>query len=631
MDGANVVERARLGELVSRLSSELEAAIVVVEGLVEVPLALVDASDPGESSAYAERIVAFLKQLQGSPLTLDGLFEIPDAFVHPAERCLSPSFSLGVAKLSKQRVCEVKVRDRELEIAEAPIDETESHANVSDTAGLVDLLEYLESLEPLAHGDVVVGSEVVAIGCVEQTPSEAARVVELARQRDRFFGELSGALDIGEADLPCERVECIDALRAGLRARELECTFELCQLAQPFRCCHNPLTLAQPRRVYSVAMKRIAGLVATALVFAFGWSRVSAPIRGDFEIESPRLPPESGEAVFETSVVSSGVTPSVHSASAVELVDGRIRAFWYGGTREGAQDVEIYSSVLDPTSSRWRREVSIASRAQTQRDVARYVKKLGNPVVSRDRDGTLWLFYVSVSFGGWSGSAINVRSSDDGGKSWSRARRLVTSPFLNISTLVRGPLVRYTDGTQALPVYHELLGKFGELVWLGRDARVLDKTRLSSGSSALQPVVVPLDGVRALGLMRRSGSSPPRVLAVETDDAGESWSSPAPTALANPDAAIAALRTSWGQLVVVFNDSDVDRSNLSLAVSDNDGDSWGLVHVFAPPVSTPDSQARFAYPWLLESTDGELHLLYTWNRTDIIHVRLNREWLRRNR
>ena len=382
-------------------------------------------------------------------------------------------------------------------------------------------------------------------------------------------------------------------------------------------------------------MKRIAWLVATIAVFGLALTRVSTLPPAAFDIDATERPLATLDLVpvFETRFASSGATPAVHSATAVELSDGRIRAFWYGGSREGAKDVAIYTSLFtlftlfDDERGEWSPEVVVTTREETQADVRRYVKKLGNPVGSRDRDGRLWLFYVSVSVGGWSGSAINFRVSEDEGESWSVARRLVTSPFLNISTLVRGSAVRYADGTQGVPVYHELLGKFGEYIRLDREGRVLDKARMSSGYSSLQPVVVPLDTVRAVGLMRKSGNSPPRVLSVETGDGGSSWSAITPTPLANPDAAIAALRISSGELLVAFNDSEHDRSNLSLALSENDGDSWEVVHVFEPPAPVGVAPARFAYPWLLESTDGELHLLYTWDRDRIVHVRFNRAWL----
>ncbi len=154
---------------------------------------------------------------------------------------------------------------------------------------------------------------------------------------------------------------------------------------------------------------------------------------------------------------------------------------------------------------------------------------------------------------------------------------------------------------------------------------------MSSGYSSLQPVVVPLDTVRAVGLMRSSGNSPPRVLSVETGDGGSSWSAIAATPLANPDAAVAALRLTSGELLVAFNDSEHDRSNLTLALSEDDGDSWELVHVFDSPAPEDAAEHHFAYPWLLDSTRGELHLLYTWDRHRIVHVRFNRTWLFRNR
>jgi len=378
-------------------------------------------------------------------------------------------------------------------------------------------------------------------------------------------------------------------------------------------------------------MKRMASLVATIATFGFAWIRAAAPPPSDFDVEPARTAPVEESVCFEVRSVSSGVTRAVHSATAVELADGTIRAFWYGGTREGAKDVAIYTSVFGALRESWSQEVVAVTRGGTQRELGRYIKKLGNPVASRDSGGRLWLFYVSVSVGGWSGSAVNLRISEDGGDSWGPTRRLITSPFLNLSTLVRGPMFHYEDGTFGLPVYHELLGKFGELVRLDENGHVLDKTRLSSGYSSLQPVIVPLENEHALGLMRRSGSRPPRMLAVETRDAGRSWSDPAPTVLANPDAAIAALRMSSGEILVAFNDSEVDRSTLSLALSEDDGDSWEIVHVFEPLEADSDSPARFAYPWLLESSSCDLHLLYTWNRTRIVHVRFNRAWLLRNR
>ena len=332
-----------------------------------------------------------------------------------------------------------------------------------------------------------------------------------------------------------------------------------------------------------------------------------------------------GSLESETRFVSSDSPPSVHGATAVEIAGGRIRAFWYGGSREGAKDVAIYSAVFDPSSSSWGPQQIATTRGETARDLGRYVKKLGNPVVARDSQGRLWLFYLSVSLGGWSGSAVNFRISEDQGATWGRARRIVTSPFLNLGTLVRGPALLFADGTLGLPVYHELLGKFGELLRLSPEGEVLDKIRISHGRSSLQPVVVPLSPLEAVAFLRSSGGSPRRILSVTTEDGGRTWGDLAPTGFPNPDAAIGALRTSGGEILIAFNDSEVDRSNLKLAVSSDGGRSFRALVTVDPPrppgAGGKAAAPELAYPWLLESSDGALHLLYSWNRSRIVHVR----------
>ena len=96
----------------------------------------------------------------------------------------------------------------------------------------------------------------------------------------------------------------------------------------------------------------------------------------------------------------------------------------------------------------------------------------------------LHLWFVSVAIGGWAGSTLNHSVSGDGGRTWTPPIRLQTSPFLNISTLVRNGLVPYADGTLAFPVYHEFISKFAELLRLDAYGQVLDKQRLTPGGSA---------------------------------------------------------------------------------------------------------------------------------------------------
>lgn len=323
-----------------------------------------------------------------------------------------------------------------------------------------------------------------------------------------------------------------------------------------------------------------------------------------------------------------GQTPIVHSPSIVELNDGNLLAVWYGGTREGVKDVAIYHSIWNRQTGEWTGDSILTGPSDTGEDLGRYIRKVGNPVLLKDVDGKIWLFYVSASVGAWSGSALNFRTSADNGLHWSEARRLVTSPFLNVSTLVRGAPFLYSDGSMGLPVYHEFLLKFGELLRLRPDGTIIDKVRISPGGSSLQPSVVPLDTKRAIAFLRRSGSSPSRVLFSFTDDGGRSWSDTGKLSLPNPDSSVIGMRTQEGSLFLVFNNSEKNRENLSLARSMDNGHTWEVVHVFDERGAVNDGNRKeFSYPFWIHTRDDMIHLVYTWNRKRIRHVYFNSSWL----
>ena len=321
--------------------------------------------------------------------------------------------------------------------------------------------------------------------------------------------------------------------------------------------------------------------------------------------------------------------PDVHAASLVETRPGRLLAVWYGGSREGARDVAIYGAAGDEASSVWKSSGTLVNRVQTSLDLGRYVKTLGNPVLARDGDGRIWLFYVSVSVGGWSGSALNYRVSNDEGRTWEGARRLVTSPFLNISTLAKGPPLLFDDGSMGLPVYHEFAGKFGEFLRISPTGRVMDKARVTWGRSSLQPVILPTGKETGVAFLRYAGDPPRRILAAETRDAGSSWGKTRKLGLPNPNAAISAIRTRDGLMIMVYNDLEKDRHDLSLAVSRDQGQTWRKVHTFEFVPEPPPGKRRseFSYPFMVESSSGNFHLLYTWQKNRVKPVVFNREWL----
>ena len=240
--------------------------------------------------------------------------------------------------------------------------------------------------------------------------------------------------------------------------------------------------------------------------------------------------------LWEVRAIDPRGRPMVHSATLTELPKGGVQAFWYGGSREGARDVGIYTARLLPNERSWTLPREVMTRARLSEELGRYIKKLGNPVAFLDASGQVWLFFVSVSVGGWSGSAINAMVSQDGGETFGPVQRLVTSPAFNVSTLVRGRPVQMRDGSITLPVYHEFLGKFAELLRLDPDGVVLGKKRLTLGRSHIQPVLVPEDAETADVFLRYAGETEKRIHYLSTGDAGlnslrqEGRTCPIPTA-----------------------------------------------------------------------------------------------------
>ena len=322
---------------------------------------------------------------------------------------------------------------------------------------------------------------------------------------------------------------------------------------------------------------------------------------------------------------------SVHAASLIALKDGAVRAFWFAGSREGAADISIYSAVFDPRASSWSAPTVVMDRVSAETGLSRYIAKLGNPVPSRMADGRLQLFFVTVSIGGWAGSSISSIMSDDEGLTWSNPQRLISSPLINLSTLVKSPAVLFTDGRLGLPAYHEWIGRFGE--FLRVDAgQVIDKRRMSSGRGAIQPLVFVNSAQEGTAYFRqtRSSSQAKQVPVSQTQNAGQSWQVAEDLPMANPNSAVAGLQFNNGVRILVLNNIETGRYRLTLLMSDPNSNQWQVIEVLEDDEALPDQNRKeFSYPYLISVDGNDAHLVYTWDRKKIRHRYFSGAWLKR--
>jgi predicted neuraminidase len=411
-------------------------------------------------------------------------------------------------------------------------------------------------------------------------------------------------------------------------------------------------------------------LLLLVISFALAWQYIPAEV-SSFAVIAPPIS-IAGEPYFDVQFASKNPVDFVHAASVAETGDGNLIAAWFAGSREGGRDVTIKSTRFNASTNKWSDEVILATPWDTQYATSRWVKKLGNPVITLAPNGRLWLFYVSVAAGGWAASAINTMHSDDLGASWSQPKRLITTPFLNISTLVKSAPIYYQDGTMALPIYHEFMGKFAEILHLDQQGKVLNKTRITHKKYSLQPVLLPSIGKHpTLALMRNAGSDKMLLASISNDD-GVNWQPSHHQPIPNPNSALAAVRRSDDSLLAVLNNTKDGRNQLALAYCAENGKGWKAIEMLErhepgrisreqyTPVLEKDFFAStnkiskkevisiwsdfeknidirmckkagckfsYDYPYLIKGQNGFYHLVYSWNKSFIKHISFNDAWL----
>lgn len=296
--------------------------------------------------------------------------------------------------------------------------------------------------------------------------------------------------------------------------------------------------------------------------------------------------------------------PQCHASTIAETKHGLIAA-WFGGTRESAKDVGIWSSRLE--GGAWTPPVELANGIQHQ--AKRY--PCWNPVLFQPRQGPLLLFYkVGPSPSTWWGMLI---TSDDGGKTWSEPRRLPE----DISGPVKNKPVQLPNGDLLCPTSTEDAGwrvHFERTPDLGRTWQIIGPVNDGKEFGAIQPsILFHKDGrLQAVGRTRQG-----KVFQITSSDEGRTWDRMTATVLPNPNAGTDALTLRDGRHLLVYNHTPKGRSPLNVAVS-NDGQAWQ-----AALVLEEEPGKEFSYPAVIQTSDGMVHVTYTWKRQRVKHAVLD--------
>ena len=305
------------------------------------------------------------------------------------------------------------------------------------------------------------------------------------------------------------------------------------------------------------------------------------------------------EFIYETAPF-----PECHASTIAETKDGLIAA-WFGGTRERDPDVCIWTARL--VEGKWTAPAQVADGIQSPTNRL----PCWNPVLFQPKQGPLLLFYkVGPNPAGWWGMLI---TSEDGGKSWSKPRRLpegILGPIKNKPVqLPDGAILcpTSTEGSGGWRVHFERTSDFGA-TW-----QATPPVNDGKAISAIQPsILVHPDGeLQAIGRTRQA-----RLFQIWSTNNGQTWGPMSLTKLPNPNSGTDAVTLKDGRFLLVYNHNPKEkgRSPLNVAVS-RDGETWQAALVLE---NEPGPQ--FSYPAVIQTSDGLVHITYTWKRLRVRHA-----------
>ncbi len=333
-------------------------------------------------------------------------------------------------------------------------------------------------------------------------------------------------------------------------------------------------------------------------------------------------------------VIRDRKTLAHHASTVLPLSDGRVLVAWFGGSREGSNDVSIWLARKDGRGFGEARCVASSMEAHW------------NPVLFQAEDGRILLFFKKgYPIADW---RTYVIESSDLGETWSGARELVPGDVSGGRGPVRNKPIRLKSGRVLAPASVErgLWRCFMDYsdddcrTWtksglieargtghldegLKKWQSAMERARLAGetfdyaqvpaeyahGRGVIQPALWEDEaGVHAL---LRSGEG--KIYRTDSQDNGRTWCEAYPTQMPNNNSGLDLTRLDNGVILLVCNPVSENfgaRSPLSVFVSLDHGTSWEKIG------DLEDGPGEFSYP-SIASRENHIWITYTYKRENI--------------
>lgn len=345
--------------------------------------------------------------------------------------------------------------------------------------------------------------------------------------------------------------------------------------------------------------------------------------------------------------------PHNHASNLHLLKNGDLLCVWFGGSREGKADISIMCSRLKKSEQEWSSPVVLSEDTERSEQ---------NPILFENTNGELWLVYTAQIGVHQDTSIVRYRTSKDDGYTWSDIQTLFEEP----GTFVRHKPVILDNETIVFPAYYCLRSSTG---FLGNDYSVIkistdhgrtwDEYEIENSKGLVHMSLVKGTNDKLIGFFRSRKSD--NIYRTVSVDGGKNWSKPEPTELRNNNSSIQATKLNNGDIAIIFNDTNaeiappaenrppwfdksdmdtvglekglvkhesiwgVERNPLTIATSEDDGESWENKKNIYVQEDVSEEKPEFSYPAILQQNDGTIHITFTFLREYIKHVVITEE------
>lgn len=331
---------------------------------------------------------------------------------------------------------------------------------------------------------------------------------------------------------------------------------------------------------------------------------------------------------------------SNHAVTLEQLPGGTLAAAWFSGVHEEAPGCAIVFSTLPAGGKKWSKPVTVAQRAKYSDQ---------NPVLFFDNvSSVLHLFHSQApANSGESAAEIwHLQSTDGKGQHWTASAPYIRAP----GSFPRNRIIRRTDRRLLFPYYSQGTGhpnwpvmavSKGDTV--PTDASGWSDELIQNSGDLVQPSTVrdPHDPGTLVTFFRDRRAK--NIYRSTSENEGSNWTTPKPTVLPNNNAGIEAYGLGGGGIVLAYNPQTSGRDPLAVAISIDGGETWPYERLLqhgdsasripVSPESDIDQEPRsakgneFSYPSVLQTPDGIIHVMYTYNRETIKYKAFSRAWV----